>query len=409
MGQPLGFLASIDSQVGIPFTSHHNTLLVLAMFLFGKKDLLTVSIVAIVLGAAHGSACGGEPSSNQQVLQWMRTSRPLQKVHYSWPVRLDDYSDEQWFQYARLTHAISLSGAFADEKQISRATRLCNRVNVLGDENFASLGFVFSPWDRRWKSSTPPSDVASDGAEEVKFLSDRASFLANAVRDANERFSAEVRVTCVMLECERFFTSTDDPEHNLAMDRCYDAAYDIVRAAFKDARIEWYNRGSFHPDATQDGWSPSRHFTGREKGDSFSCSLYRVPEIETTREIFRRTAAHAEEFGCDNVTPWVALASGYKRQANEFQEWSFDWNYDLIYSYLLGGEINNPWFADETRRLRFAPWGRAEVAVFYPEPFGRAPHWGQHFIAYVWGAHARRELPGSVEDEIGSTLSGSPR
>ena len=43
------------------------------------------------------------------------------------------------------------------------------------------------------------------------------------------------------------------------------------------------------------------------------------------------------------------------------------------------------------------PWNKAKIAVFYPEPFGRSPHWGQHFVAYVRGANGIKELPEAHE------------
>jgi len=118
-----------------------------------------------------------------------------------------------------------------------------------------------------------------------------------------------------------------------------------------------------------------------------------VPEIGHTREIFRRTARNAERHGCSEVTPWIALASGYRRQTDKYHEFSLDWNYDLIYSWQLGAEINHAWFGAPERHERFAPWNKAKIAIFYPEPLGRSPHWTEHFIAYVRGAYLLKWLP----------------
>jgi hypothetical protein len=158
--------------------------------------------------------------------------------------------------------------------------------------------------------------------------------------------------------------------------------------------VEWYDRGGEHPSASNTGWTKSNLFTSNEPGEYYSCSLYRVPEILTTRETFRRAAALADAAGVEEVTPWVALASGYRRTPTDMSVWSFDWRYDLSYSWQLGAEINNPWYSKPERRERFAPWNRAKVVVFYPEPFGRTPLWGLHFVAYVRGAHVIQLLPG---------------
>ena len=94
------------------------------------------------------------------------------------------------------------------------------------------------------------------------------------------------------------------------------------------------------------------------------------------------------------MTPWIALASGYRRQLNTPFEWTFDWDYDLIYSWLIGREVNHPWFGKPEARERFAPWGAAKVVVLYPRPFSeKSPAWGKHFVAYVRGAHMIKELP----------------
>jgi len=54
------------------------------------------------------------------------------------------------------------------------------------------------------------------------------------------------------------------------------------------------------------------------------------------------------------------------------------------------------WFSAPERHERFAPWDKAKIAVFYPEPFGRTPHWPEHLIAYVRGAHQIKSLPDSL-------------
>ena len=64
------------------------------------------------------------------------------------------------------------------------------------------------------------------------------------------------------------------------------------------------------------------------------------------------------------VTPWIALASGYRRQTDKYHEWSHDWNYDLIYSWQLGVELNNAWYGVPERAGRFAPWNKAKIAIF---------------------------------------------
>jgi hypothetical protein len=99
----------------------------------------------------------------------------------------------------------------------------------------------------------------------------------------------------------------------------------------------------------------------------------------------------ADELGISDVTPWVALASGYRRHIDEFQKFSQNWDYDIIYSYMLGAELNIKWYGDNPKK--FAAYHRAKVVIFYPPPFySKAPHWAKHFIAYVRGATGIKKL-----------------
>ena len=80
-------------------------------------------------------------------------------------------------------------------------------------------------------------------------------------------------------------------------------------------------------------------------------------------------------------------------QPDKFHECSVEWNYDLIYLLQSVTEINIAWYGCLERPERFAPWNKARVAIFYPEPFGRSTHWPEHFVAYVRGANSIKSLP----------------
>lgn len=337
--------------------------------------------------------------SPQQILSWLKELKPLPKVHYSWPLPFRNLSDDLLFEYIRLTHAASIAGEWTNPAEIDRAVRLCGRVNAGQPKIPASLGVNFSVWHRRFGKTLPPTDTGPTHRAELDYLRERMEKVREAVAEANRRHGTAVGVTCVMFDSERFRIRKDDADWNRALTAKYNAAYDIVRRIFPQVRIEWYGRGAVQPSASPTGWSVSPLFTLQEKGETFGCSLYRVPEIGITRETFRRTAQLAAQHGVQEVTPWVALASGYRRQVDAFHRWSIDWNYDLIYSWKLGAELNQPWFSAPERQARFAPWNKAKIVIFYPEPFGRSPHWGEHFVAYVRGAHLIRSLPGEKADK----------
>lgn len=333
------------------------------------------------------------PVSEERVVSWMKELEPLPKVHYSWPLPYKTISDEVLFEYVRLTHAASLSGEWSSPEQMDRAVEVCRRVNAQKPKIPASIGVNYSVWHRRFGPELPPTDTGPTHDAELNYLRTRMQAIRDSLAAANEKHQANVAVTAILFDSEHFHTKEGDADWNAALTQKYDAADEIVREVFPKARVEWYARGAIQPGASPAGWNQSSHFTLAEKGESFGCSLYQVPEIGYTREIFRRTAQNAAQHGCEEVTPWIALASGYRRQTDKYHEWSYDWNYDLIYSWQLGRELNNSWFGVPERSERFAPWTKAKIAIFYPEPFGRTPHWGQHFVAYVRGAHGIKELP----------------
>lgn len=334
------------------------------------------------------------PPDEAQMLAWLRELEPLPKVHYSWPLPYSSISDELLTEYVRLTHAASVSGEWHKSDEIDRAVRICQQVNAAEPEIRASIGVNYSVWHRRFGKDLTPTDTGPTHDAELEYLQSRLESIRDEVAAANQRQGADVTVSAILFDSERFHTRAGDAAWNRAITAKYDAAYDIARQIFPEVRIEWYARGAVQPSAAATGWSTSSLFALDEEGESFGCSLYRVPEIGYTRETFRRTAALAGEHGCEQVTPWIALASGYRRQVDAFHEWSLDWNYDLIYSWQLGAEVNQPWFGAPERQERFAPWNKAQVAIFYPEPFGRSPYWSVHFVAYVRGAHLVCSLPG---------------
>lgn len=297
--------------------------------------------------------------------------KPLQKVHYSWPLPYDKITDEVLCEYARLTHALSLSGEWCQPEQIDRAVQICQRVNQTKPGVQGSLGLNFSVWHRRFDKKLPPTDVGPTHVTELEYLKTRMEWVRDQLAAANKTHGARVEVSAALVDSEHFHTKPDDAVWNQAITDKYNAAYDTIRGVFPVIRSEWYARGAVHLGASPTGWSQSTYFVLDEKGDSFGCSLYQVPEIGNTREIYRRTARNAQAHGVEEVTPWISLASGYRRQAEKYHDFEMEWNYDLIYSWKLGAEINISWYGVPERAERFAPWHRAKGAIFYPEPFGR--------------------------------------
>ncbi len=353
------------------------------------------SAVFILLLALPGFAIGGDAKpSDEQILAWFKELKPLPKVHYSFPLAFNKFSDELLFEYTRLSHAISLSGEWGTSEQVDRAVKICKQVNASKPKIPTSIAVNYSVWHRHFGKDLPPTDTGPTHRAELEHLQKKMELIRDALAAANQKYETDIKLTAVLFDSEHFHTRANDAKWNQAITDKYNAAYDMVLKIFPKVRIEWYARGAVHPGASPTGWATASYFALDEKGETFGCSLYQVPEIGYTREIFRRTAQNAEKHGCNEVTPWISLASGYRRQTDKYHVFSLDWNYDLIYSWQLGVEINHPWFGMPERSERFAPWNKAKIAIFYPAPFDpRVPHWGQHFVAYVRGAQMIKSLP----------------
>lgn len=324
-------------------------------------------------------------------LSWLRPLKPLPKVHYSFPIHhdvLERPHDPLFYEYVRLTHAASLDGHWANQKDVEAAVRLCAAVNAAKPAIPATLAVNYAPWHRHWRKGQPPTVTGSPEERELNFMHERLSRMKQWVAQANSALGVNIAISAVLLDTEEFHTRRGDKLWNAAIEKKLNKTHRLVTELFPRARIEWYGRG-VREAAVDTGWAANDWFTYNEDFRSFSCSLYRLPEIHGMRETFRRTVALAESKGVSEVTPWVALGSGYRRTLGG-HEFLFDWDYNLVYSWQLGAEINFHWYA--ARPEAFAPWDRAKVVVFFPRPFVSRT-WTKHFVAYVRGANGVRELP----------------
>lgn len=309
------------------------------------------------------------------------TLKPLPKIHYSWPVPTDTESDDL-YQLARITGSLTVSGRWVTEEHVRRCVDACKRVNKTNPTIEASLAILFSPFTRIYLKGVPPTNRGDLYYDDLRQTRKRAKLVKQWI-------GSDIKLTAILLNCERFRVT---PETVDTVKNALDSVQLMLQHIFPDARIEWYGRGITASAATS-GWAKTKLFTGQEIKASLSCSLYSVPEIERTRETYRRTVILADELGIDEVTPWIALASGYQRGVRDLSnaKFVFDWDYDIVYSYLLGANLNIDWYS--VRPERFAPYMRAKVVIFYPPPFDkRVPQWRKHFVAYVRGATGVKEL-----------------
>jgi len=346
----------------------------------GNITILVLTTFAISCGVAFG-----EQDSN--VTAKLRALKPLPKVHYSFslsPNLINNRDSRLLYELTRITHSLSLSGSWCTLNQIDNCLYTCARINRTKPPIRSSLAINFSPWHWRFGKDLPPTDKGPTYQTEIELFVKRLKLITKWVAASNKKYHSNVKVSAVLLDSERFHVRADNPLWNEAIRQKLDEIHRLVAAIFPEARVEWYGRGILRIWGG-DGWGKTLYFTGQEIKAPLSCSLYSVPELQRMRETYSRTCKLADELGINDVTPWVALASGFRRGLVKKQFWDFNWPYNLIYSHQIGAELNVPWYSQ--RPKRYAPYNRAKVIIFYPALFdNRSPEWGRHFIAYVRGA-----------------------
>lgn len=328
------------------------------------------------------------------MLALLRELKPLQKIHYSFPVPdawLTPAGQPLAMEYARITHALSLGAVSTTGSQANVAVGICAALNRAGARPRVAIALNYSPWHNQFGKDLPPTDNGPTADAEVQMFRRRMELLRDWFTQAARASGESVDVGAVLLDSERFHCR--DPgapgaaEWNAAIRAKHDAFYDLCKSVFPEARVIWYGFGATGPASSESGWSRATYYDLAGKNDGWSTSLYYGPEIDTQRQQVRRTVADAEQHGVREVIPFVTLGCGYKRQVDGPEwAWTFVWNYDLVYSWQLGRELNVGWYGE--RPQRYAPYQAVPVVCFYPGPFDpRAPYWPIHFIAYVRGAN----------------------
>ena len=359
------------------------------MFYTDSKFWVNIFFVAtIVFLSAFFQCCAADtiPLSDYEIDVKLRELKPLPKVHHFWPLSPHlKISDKRLYELARITHTIGIPCEWVKAPQVERYVYTCARLNRTNPPVKASLGVTFVPWHQKFGKGLPPTDRGASYYEELRHFEQRATLVKRWIEQSNKKYHSNVKVSAVLLDSERLHAKQGDKEWNEGMRQALDAIHTRAQTFFPGARIEWYGRG-----IRGFGWKKSAYWTGQEIKTSLSCSLYTVPEIEHTRETFRRTCKLADEIGINEVTPWVALAAGARRNLKGVY-YEPDLRYDIIYSYQIGAELNNKWYS--ARPEVYAPYEYAKVIVFYPGPFNpKTPDWARHFIAYVRGATGVKKL-----------------
>lgn len=361
------------------------------------RDMNTLRIVFLVLAAPCCLAQTTQPG-NARVAEMLSALKPLPKPHYSWEMApaVIEARGEHVYQYVRITRSVPVSLRWATRSQVDAAVGMALRATAAEPkERPVTLTLQSAPWHPDLEGKVPttnPKDRCGDPSYDGPEVARHLRWTEQRISLLKRWIGGRVPVETILYDCE-CWRANGDPRHDAAMDLRHEQYLRLLREAFSGARTIMWDRGAVHPARNDAGWEDADYFTLREPGDHFSCYLEYLPDLTLTREVFKRTCRKADAFRVRDVIPWIALGceAPYTFEGINRAQLA-PGGYPVIYSWLLGAEINQTWYA--RRPERFAPWDRAPCVVFYPPAFDpRVPQWGRHFVAYVRGAQAVKELP----------------
>ncbi|MCC6357994.1 MAG: BACON domain-containing protein [Phycisphaerales bacterium] len=339
----------------------------------------------------------GVPAPHDQLVAWMRQLPPLPRRHFTWKPDYDFYQrldEDLLYEFIRINNGVTWAD-WPNAAMIDRLVRLCKLVNQTNPTLPAALAVVDSPYYRHWPIDAPPTYSGPERAQEIASQGEQLATLATYLATSNARYNGpNIEVAAIAYDTELWrLREPDAPDYltwNGAMRANYDAIYDITKVHFPNVPIDWYSRGwirffgNFEPPSFAD--VPYYHFDLSEQGDVCSAVLYRLPMQWSSREAYVRTVQYAAGNGVDQVVPWIALGAGYRpTEDNTNVYYDPNWNYDMQVAWNFGREINDP---------TNSTWDPAPWVMIYPSPFqANTPYFGQHFVAYVRGAHNVPGLP----------------
>ncbi len=280
---------------------------------------------------------------------------PLPFPCYSWPVRLKDLqqNDTVWVSWARVTHAISLSGVTCDKEDVEYAAWACREVNRFNPAILATIALNFSPYQHAtYEADEWSEDVVTD------LMVYRDKLLA--IRG----WAGDVTVSAVLLDHERWKVADVLVANRIALDIKYNVFYWVAKDIFPAANVYLYMRGE-----------SGQHLTGNELGDGTSTRLY-WPDDWVKQEglINGRRANPAHTDG--PLLWWIALgwSRGHFKNGHKLPV-----EYPLDNDRRLGAKIAEA----------VAPMvpSNNEPVILYPSPWGDelTDPW-QHVAAFWEGA-----------------------
>jgi hypothetical protein len=364
---------------------------------------------------------------------------PLQKVHHSWPLGWEQWPaggnvDGVLNDYVRITGAFPYALSDYSLATLNATVHICE--SVLQSRVAAGLpppvvSVNWSPWYRKFNGSDPSDDGPNEKAELALY-----DDLLAALRRGMDVLKTQISVGAFLLDSEKFAAT---PANHEAVIRKHNLIFNLTIKYFPQARIEQYGRGTMcradswasycaPPQQSckvpSDPWWMRTSYTLQERGDSLAISVYTVPEIWEMRAVMTQTVALAQKHNVSGqlrggVTPWISLGAGYRRVPNHTLTGSYVyqyWDFDRVYSWQLGAELNIPWWGSPERAAMTAPWGAAQVVCLFPSVFdpgssqagpgNRSTVMMQHFVNYVRGANGLDGLASGGQVQTSKTDDG---
>lgn len=304
------------------------------------------------------------------LLDLLRSCARLPKIHSSWrssPAQLLDPTPE-FAEYVRICGGLTFSvvdGGTNREMAIKvfHAARLCAITNAR-----PSIGH--SPYHNY-----------------VDHIADRRAF-----SDALKRVQSYWDNFARMLEIDPYIHEyvLDCEKNDLTSFDYVEYAQLIPKIDVISPFVRWYGKG-MQRSANEIGWSPYP-WASKLPPSPLSTSLYTPSELGYMRETITRTLEWGQSTDSDDqIDVWLSMGCGSQRTIDKARDFNTDWEYDPIYAYQLGWEINNSWFGD--RPDRFAPWNSVSRGIFYPCVFDpRVKNALAYFVSYCAGAQADKAM-----------------
>lgn len=300
---------------------------------------------------------------------------PLQKPHYSWQIdksyfRVDKKDDPVFNEIIRVCKAFTIWDFFDDE--------MLKVAMELKERHGCKVGFLTSPYHRTWDYGDKPGVWSKDSFKEINRYIEKCETIKEA----------GLKIDFVQFDSEKFKIRADDPEHNQHMVNRYDMFYDVAKEYF-NCPVEWYACGGTLKGRYKEGNSNYPHHLKEQKKDAISAPFYMPHETDRMLESIKLNADRCAEWGVENFNIWIALGAGYTRLTTGGHKWNPVFDYPLEASWTMGLHLNNPWFLGKLDK--YEGYDKIGQPMFYPQPL-KSDIWLKHFIAYVRGAHVKRDI-----------------